>query len=119
MNQTAMQKARNSFLKKHYLNEASLGVLNNAEDLSSLLIEVKDCNSKERGVFMYNKENDEFSLLEPDNFMARRLPCNNMGECFKYDTCLLRIAKETEHPFERFLKLCIEDIYQIIKITIK
>ena len=123
MNQTAMQKARESFLKNHYLNESSLRVLNDAKDLSNLVIEVEDCNSIERGVFIYNKETNEFSLLEPDNFMRRRFPCSSTNKCYKenvsFDTCLRRLSGESDHPFERFLQLCIQDIYQLVEITIK
>ena len=123
MNQTTMQKARESFLKNHYLNEASLRLLNDAEDLGSLLIEVEDCNGVERGVFIYNEKNAEFSLLEPDNFMRRRLPCNNTGKCYKedvsFDTCLQRLSGEADHPFEQFLQLCIQGVYRLSEITIK
>ena len=121
MNQTAMQMARESFLKKHYLNESSLKVLSDAEDLSSLLIEVEARDSVETGVFFYNKEKNAFSLYEQDHFMSRTRPCSNSGKCYKdeYDTCLLRHAGEDTHPFECFLQLCLEGIYELKEITRK
>lgn len=119
MDVSTMQTARESFLKNHYLNESSLQVLNDAEDLSSLLIKVEAFDSIEKGVFFYNAENNEFSLYQAEPFFVRtRRPCSSTGECYKnvYDTCVLRYAGESTHSFERFLQLCLEGFYELIEI---
>jgi len=118
---TTMQMARESFLKKNYLDESSLKVLNDVEDLSSLLIEVEARDGVETGVFFYNSEKNEFSLYEQDHFMRIPRPCSNSGKCYKnkYDTCLLKHADEDTHPFERFLQLCLEGIYELKEVTRK
>lgn len=122
MNQTAMQIARESFLKNHYLDKASLEVLNHAEDLSNLLIKVEAFDDVETGVFSYNPESNEFYLYGQDEFFVRtRRRCSKTGKCpeKKWDTCLTRHSGEKVHSFERFLQMCLKHVYELFEITEK
>lgn len=132
MNQTPMQKARESFLKKHYIydsNKEALELLNRAEDLSTLLIKVEAFDSTETGTFAYNPETYEFYLYGQDQFFVRtQRPCSGTGKCYKdknkegtpnWDNCLTRHAGEKIHSFGRFLQMCLEPVYEIIDITEK
>ena len=131
MNQTPMQKARESFLKKHYIydsNKEALELLNRAEDLSTLLIIVESYCSTATGAFAYNPETNEFYLYGPDKIMDDNWQCSKTGKCWKdrgkkgtpnWDNCLTRHGAEEIHPFERFLAMCLQPVYEIIDIKKK
>lgn len=116
---TAMETARRIFLAKSNLDECSIKILNEAKDLSTLSIEVEAPNTVERGIFVYNSKSNKFCLFEPDHFCSENTnPCNYTGECYKenYNTCVRKYIGRSVHPFMRFLKLCYEGIYNVVRI---
>ncbi len=136
MNQTPMQKARESFLKNHYIdynkdsNKEALELLNRAEDLSTLLIKVEAFDDTEQALFAYNPETNEFYLYGQDQFFVRtNRPCSGLDKCYKdrgekgtpnWDKCLARHSGEKIHSFERFLAMCLRPVvYEIIDIIEK
>jgi len=114
MNQTPMQKARESFLKNHYIkdsNKEALELLNCAEDLSTLLIKVDAFDNVEQGTFAYNPKTNKFYLYGQKEFFVRyRRRCSGIGKCPddrgekgtpNWDKCLTRHSGKKVHPFHQ------------------